>query len=237
MKNIREQVLKAIKTGEVKMRPKWHFVLRGVFWAVGLILAFLTLLYLAGFIVFALRETGIWFVPGFGLWGFGMFFLALPWLLILVAFVFLVLLGILVRRYEFAYVRPLLYSTLAIILMVVLGGLAFARAPLHRGLFLRFQHGGIPGVMVDSRNIVAGEVKEISGESIKVNAQRGETFEIKITPETRFPFGTDLAPGDRIVILGERRDGIMQAYGIRRIDGEMPHMRRFRGKFRFDEIK
>lgn len=233
--SIHDKVVKAIETGQVKMRPKWHFVLYGVFWAVGMILAFLTLLYLASFIIFVLRETGTWFVPGFGLRGLGIFFLALPWLLLLVAIIFLVLLEILIRRYSFAYGRPLLYSVLAIIFFVVLGGFVLARPLLHRGLFLRAQHGGFPGVM-GSRNVAAGEITEITGELLKIKNPR-ETFEIQITPETRFPFGTDLALGDRVVILGERQDGTIKAYGIRRIGDEMPHMSRFRGKFRFDEIK
>ena len=64
--SIKEGVLKAIADGQVKMHPKWQFVTKTVLLIVGAVLLALTILYLVSFIVFVLRRTDIWFVPGFG---------------------------------------------------------------------------------------------------------------------------------------------------------------------------
>jgi len=64
--SIKADVLKAIKDGQVKMRPKWQFITKAALLIVGVVLVALTILYLVSFIVFVLRQTGLLFVPGFG---------------------------------------------------------------------------------------------------------------------------------------------------------------------------
>ena len=81
------EVLEKIKSGQVKMRPKAHFVLKTALVALGFILIILFVLYLISFIVFTLRMSGIWFAPGFGLYGIKIFLFSLPWLLILIAII------------------------------------------------------------------------------------------------------------------------------------------------------
>ena len=87
--------------------------------------------------MFALRQTGVLFVPGFGSEGFGTFFMSLPWVLIALSVSFIALLEILIRRYSFAYSRPYAYSSLGVILLVVLGGIAIGYSSFHQNLYDR----------------------------------------------------------------------------------------------------
>ena len=86
--SMKNDVLKAIQAGQVKMRPKWQFITKAALMVLGVVLAALATLYLVSFIVFILRQTGVLFVPAFGPGAFGVFFMSLPWLLILLAAVF-----------------------------------------------------------------------------------------------------------------------------------------------------
>ena len=136
---LRDKVLGAIKNGKVKMRPKWHYVLKTALAITGGVLLSLALLYLVSFIFFALRANGVWFMPAFGLSGMRTFVMSLPWLLIFTSLLFIIILEILVKRYAFAYRKPLLYSVLGILALAIIGGFALARAPFHRSLLRRAQ--------------------------------------------------------------------------------------------------
>src|SRR3989344_3614541 len=116
IRSIKEEVIARIKRGETIMRPRWHFVLRAMLYALGVLIAALALVYLASFIMFVLRETGLLFVPSFGFRGVGVFLFSLPWFLILLSLVFVFVLEVLVRRYAFAYRKPLLYSVFGIVI-------------------------------------------------------------------------------------------------------------------------
>ena len=130
-KSISELVIAAAKSGKLKMRPKWHFVLRAVLWLAGTMVAALAVLYLFSLFFFIARETGIWVAPIFGWRGILIFLVSIPWLLVLAVLFFIVILEILVRRYSFAYRLPLLYSAIALLLVVVVGSIVVAGTPLH----------------------------------------------------------------------------------------------------------
>ncbi len=227
-KSIRDAVLAKIRTGQAKMRPRWHFVLKALLVFFGLVIGFLTLLYLTSFTVFMLRQSGVWFIPIFGFRGVMMLFASLPWLLILAGISFVILLEILVRRYSFAYRKPLLYSLLGIIAFTVLANSVVARTGFHEKFFMRAREGKLPIAggwyrdfgLAKSQNVHPGTVIEITEDGFRMENRRGETLTVIISPETRFPLGIDFQKGDQVVVLGERDNDHIGALGIRRVDSE-----------------
>lgn len=221
-----EQILDAIKSGHVKMRPKWHFILKAILIAVGGSLLGLTVLYLVSFIFFILRHTGVWFVPIFGLRGWYEFLFSLPWLLIALALIFIIILELLVRHYAFAYRRPLLYSSLAIVLVVVVGGLVVASTPFHRSLFEDAEQDRLPlaGPIYRQfgrqafQQIHPGLITATTSTGFLITDRRGRLLQIVLTPRTRLPFGEDFAIGDVIVVFGPEDNKMVQAFGIQEID-------------------
>lgn len=225
--SIKDKVLTRIKSGQVAMRPKWHFALRAILAALASVIALLALLYLVSFVAFMLRETGVLFVPAFGFRGLSAFFASLPWVLLAVSAAFVAVLEVLVRRYSFAYRRPLLVSLAAIILLVLTGGIMIARTSFHRGLLRQAEERRLPlGEFLYRgygrprlRNIHPGMVTELIEGGFFMQSRRGESLRVMVNPETRFPFGIDFAEGDAVVVFGERDDGTVRAQGIR----SMPH--------------
>lgn len=223
-KSIKEGVLEAIQTGRAKMRPRWHFVLRAVLLVVGVSLVFFALLYLASFILFALRETGIWFAPLYGSRGWITFFRSLPWVLIFLSLVFMVVLEILVQRYAFANRKPLLYSVLGIVVLAVLGGIIVA--PFHRPFFRSAREHSFPFAGGFYRNfefarfddIHRGRIMTITPEGFVLQDLNGETSTVFITSGTRMFPDPDVESGNAVVVFGDQTDHAIQAYGIREIN-------------------
>ncbi len=236
-KSTSEKIISAAKSGRLKMRPKWHFVLRATLWLAGIGIAAAALLYFFSLFVFIARETGIWMAPVFGSRGIFIFLTSLPWILILLVLIFVAVLEILVRRYAFAYRLPLLYLALTILLAVFAGGVLLAQTPLHEMLShcppgdrlhgdsfsLR---GGQPcgtGIYRDLgprrfENIHYGAVKRLTDSGFVLANRQRENIVVIITRKTRLPFGTQFEIGDAVVVIGDRRGDQVEAFGVSEIN-------------------
>jgi hypothetical protein len=227
--SLHEKILQSIKTGEVKMRPKWHFVLRGALVGIGTVLVALTLLYIISFIIFILHQNGTLFAPGLGVRGLGIFLFSLPWILIVITLIFIAVLEILVRRYAFAYRRPLLYSALAVVFLVLVGGVIIARTSLHPKFFIYAREGRLPIAgqlyrgygMQRLPNIHPCIITEINENGFVAEDIRNERVVVMISSDTEFPFGTNFSIGDRVLVLGDRSNTTISATAIRKIEDTM----------------
>jgi hypothetical protein len=226
--SLRDNVLKVIESGRIKMRPKWQFVTQTILFIIGIILVVFTMLFLASFIVFMLRQTGVWFVPGFGLQGFGVFLASLPWVLVVIAVIFIGLLEILIRRYSFIYGQPLMRSAFGVIALAVIGGIIIGFTSFHQNLFDRAENGQLPfaGPLYEQfgqppQNVTVGKITQITDAGYQIQGPRGENFSVVVTPGTQLPPENNLKIGDLIVILGQRQQGNIQAIGIQK-PGNLP---------------
>jgi hypothetical protein len=224
-KSIRERVLEAVKGGDIKMKPKWHFVLRAVLGIIGACILLFAILYLASFIIFILRRTGVWFVPVFGSRGWFEFLLALPWLLILLSLAFIAVLEVFVRKYSFAYRRPMLYSVLTILFLAIVGGFVVASTPLHGRIFRYAEEHQLPFARPFYRqfgdrgfeNIHPGKVTGVTQNGFTIQSRGGEALTVVVTSATRLPLGGGFEAGDFVVVFGERASNTVQAFGVRKI--------------------
>ena len=172
-------VLTEIESGKVKMRPKWKFVIQTILLIVGSILAALIAIFIASFIVFMLRETGLWFTPGFGLKGLTVFLTSLPWILLLVTIIFIYLLEVLIKQYSFSYIRPLTYSILGVIIVVSFFSIAIGLTSFHENLFEWAEHDHIPfgrRMTEPPGNVTLGQIIEIKNPGFKIRDFRDQIF-------------------------------------------------------------
>jgi len=233
-KNISKAVLEKIKTGQVKMRPKIHFILKTALITLGAIVAALFLLYIISFIAFALRVSGIIFTPGIGYRGFGPFLFALPWLLISVALALVLILEFLVRKFSFAYRKPILYSLLVIFFVVMLGSFVVAQTDFHSRFLDQAERNELPlmgGFYKDygnpkHGNINIGVIYEKVDNGFNMETRRGEDLSVMFSPDTSFVSDDDIKENDTVVVVGYKKDNIIQAVGVREVDDDfqMMHM-------------
>ncbi len=223
--SIQTEILQKIKTGEAKMRPKWHFVLKGILFLSGIITISLFLLYISSLMLFAMRQSGIWFVPSHSWYAIKLYLFSIPWLLVLLSLVFLIVLEILVRHYKFAYRKPILLSLFIILILVVFGSLFISKIGLHQKYFNAINQKSF-GITKDvyckygaktGKGVHPGKVLSIDGSDfVLVNLNR-ENILVHTNKRTRIPKFETISVGDNLLVMGENKQGEIVAVGIRKI--------------------
>lgn len=224
-----DKVLNKLENSQIKMRPRAYFVLKTILIALAIIVIALFALYLTSFIVFALRASGLWYLPKFGFPGLGPLITLLPWLLIFIAMLLIIVMEALVKYFAFAYRRPILFSMLGIIILVLLGGSIIDRTQFHAKLFQKAQEQRLPiaGELYRSfgaskfRDVHRGAVFEITDKGFLIKTRSGQTLAIVVTSDTRL-FDANIKKDDVIVILGKRDNNTVRAQAIRKIDDDLP---------------
>lgn len=224
---IKNKILESIKSGSLKMKPKWQFILAGVLFIIGVVLLLSALLILTSFIFFSVNQSGIGFGPAFGPRGIMVFLKYLPWALIGLSLIFVVILEILVRRYSFGYRKPLLFSLIAIILIVIAGGII--AAPLHKEPFKRAYENRLPfagpiyrgfyPVKQNLRDINKGKIIEMFEDGFLIKNPE-EKLRVFLPEKTPLQFKI-LKLGDNVIIFGKRDFNEIQAFGIKKIPAEI----------------
>ena len=229
--NIKQQVLDAIKSGAVKQRPHWYFVLRGILVGTGIAIVLCLAFYLASFILFMLRQSGVWFAPSFGLRGWFAFFRSLPWLLIGFSIIFIAALEIMVRRYAFAYREPLSYSILGIVGVVFLGSVIVFETSLHRSLFVQAERRDLPPPIASFyRDYLEQRFDDVHPGLVVATTSAGfilqelydnATASVVVASDTSLPSRIGIAPSDTVVVFGSEASNVIQAVGIRKVGSDI----------------
>lgn len=226
--SLRQQIMEKIKTNSIKIQPKWHFVLGAALWICGIILAALAAVYFVSLAIFVLRRSGTWFAPAFGPRGWMVLFFSLPWLIILAALIFIILLEIFARRYSFVWRYPLFYSTLALMLAVVIGGFLAAQTPLHRRLG-QDNNMPLPPPLtqmkpfyenLDRRHrnpaVNIGIIAEFSNGGFIMQERHGEKLTVIVDADTKIKRqqDTSLQIGEMVIVFGPRTQNTIKAQAI-----------------------
>lgn len=240
-KSMSDRLLEHIEKGDIAMKPKWHFALRSAALIVGTVLSVLAVMYIASFIIFMLHESGAWFVPGFGLRGLGAFILSLPWLLVVLSLLFIILIEILIRKFEFGYGKPLIYSAAGLIVFIFIGAVIVSQTSLHEGLMERADRNDLPfaGSMYRTfgrpkpGNIATGMVIELTEDGFKLQEPGERITKVIVVPETNVTFEDDILLEDILTVFGKRDQDTITARGIRKMDKQnmMPRQRRMQPPF------
>jgi glucan phosphoethanolaminetransferase (alkaline phosphatase superfamily) len=120
IKKIEEKITALIEQGQIKMKPRWYFVLKSILKVMLIIVSFLIVLYFSSFIVLVFKEKLALVGDPDSFVAWGRFIFSLPWLIFLFSLGMLVILEILVRKYSFVYQRPIAYTLFALVFLVVL---------------------------------------------------------------------------------------------------------------------
>lgn len=206
-----EQVIAAIKSGNVKMRPKWYFRLQNVLIAVAIVIIMLIAVFFASFVIFVLHERAGWLVPLFGLAGWYSLFNALPLVLVVLSLFFIGVLAFLMKKYPIGNQWPLLYSFLAMLFIVVAASFVFIQTSLYNELFgtavpqdMPFFGAYYPGVgVLESDDIHRGEITAISGHGFTLRDALGKASPVLIGSASNIPAGITFKIGDMVVVFGD----------------------------------
>ncbi len=227
--SIKDKVLNKIKSGEIKIKPKLYFILKTVLVILGSIVVGIFILFLISFISFTLRASGLWFLPNFGFHGFGIFLGSLPWILIVAALLLIAALEIFMKRFSLVYRKPVLYSLLAIVLIVFVGGFIIDQTTFHSKLFLKAREGKLPLAgpmyrgfgMPEFHNVHRGVVSEITENGFILETPQTQKLTIIIGSQTKTAPDFEVQERDEVVVFGEKTDSTINALNIRKIDDNL----------------
>lgn len=222
MTTIKDSIMEQIESGVIEMRPRWHFVAKaGLIFSL-LVIGMLFLVYVMNFIVFMLVSSGAILMPLFGVKGLLEFLHEVPWILALASLSLFVFLYVLVKRFSFAYRKPVLL--VVSMMLVTTAGLSLFvyMSPLNQVLENRVV-GGYRGAPAQLHVWYSSAPKRITeGKVVRVEAEYFDMIDIEnravvvhMLPETRLPVQA-IEAGDWVVVLGPRRDGIIEAVGVKR---------------------
>ncbi len=232
MESLSEKVLADIKNGKVTMRPKRYYSLLALLYGLGLLLALLSAIYFASFILYALSSGGFFKTPGYGWQGVYLFVLASPWFAIMLLMAFLGVLALLVSYPAYSYRRPLVYSLVGIVLVVVALGSFLHQTSFHNRMERFAQERGVPGMMALYERhrgalppgVVPGIIVEVSSSTLTLTTPQREVVAIVLTEDTRIDVA--LESGTPVVVFGTvEANGSVTALGVR------PLPSRFEGRF------
>jgi len=212
------------------MRPRWHFVARGVFMMFGTALLALALLYIVSFIFLVLRLSGVWFAPSFGLKGWFVFILFVA---VAVNFsgapLLCSCLSLQAEKFALVYRRPLLYSVSASCFWVLSADLCLNVCIFMIGSFSQARDNGLPigGMLYRDfgmrHSVMYMKVKLLvyQRSAYHRRAKRQPiSFDLvikrEVIPYHMMAFTTttfSLSSGDNVVIFGPEDDCVIQALG------------------------
>ncbi len=227
-----QTIINKIKNGELKMKPKWHFMLKTVLAILAALGVAIAMFFLVGLILFILRLSGGLYLLKFGLKGVVPFFFSVPWLLLLVLIILVILLGALTRRFSLVYRRPILYSFLGFIFLALLGGFFIDKTPVHSSLLIQAEKDKLPimGKMYrdygvpKTKNVYRGKVVEFVDDGFVLQTRNRKDFKISTSSKTRLRPGIKIKQNDVVVVWGKPEKGEIKALGVKPIND---HLKKF----------
>jgi len=226
MNNFKHNILNKIKTREIDMKPRWHFVLKSLLLVFGVLTVALLAVYLLSFVVFALNQSGVMFAPLYGLKGVVVFVVSSPWLLIVLTGTSGVLLYLLVTKYSFSYQKPLLYSMIGVVLLVILGSFVLQEAGMHQRLQQYSERHNVPvftplyGGLREERpdGVLQGMITELTDDGFILQVADEDLVTVVVTRETKQRPPSARFVGESVLVFGERQGDIVPAFGIRSME-------------------
>jgi hypothetical protein len=223
--NIEKKVSEKIKSGDIKMKSRAHFVWRTILLVSVIVILALFVIYLISFIIFSLHTSGVWFLPGFGFSDIGILIGSLPWLLIVLSIVLILVLETFAERLTFVYHRPVVYSLVFIIVAVFLASFLIGITPFHSNLFESAydQHLPIIGQFYRNygtpriHNVHNGVVTKLTDNGFTIETPNGEALNVILDYKNLAALQSTIKVGDTIVVVGNKNGNNIQATDVRKI--------------------
>lgn len=229
-KSIEEKIFENIKEGRLKMKPRLYFTGKTVLLVLGVVLAAFLAVFLFSFIIFNLHLSGAWFMPGFGIGGWGLFLRGVPWLVLFAALLFAVFSESLAQKFSVVYRRPLVYSVIAVFLVLFIGSWFVSRTTLHQKLFgCARQNRPLIGNfyrgagMMQIHGAYVGVAENVGKNGFNLITDGGK-LNVAVSNRTRFPFGV-ISENDNVAVMGRASGTLIDAAGVRKTGEDFPKFR------------
>lgn len=228
MTHLKNIILDTVKKQNIRMIPKWKFVLYSFLGVFSIIFLFIISTFLLSLIFFVLSRYGFMDMPLFGFVHSLETLRAVPLPLFICAVFLLIVTESLARHYSFSFKRPLLITLFGAVALVTLSSFVISRTPIHEYVeeYAKKHHLGMVSRAYDrpmpfrkqreGMDVVRGEIIERVGGTLTLKLFDGKLVTAHGTTTVPFegipPFA---ATGDDVVLLGNFKDGIFEIENMR----------------------
>jgi hypothetical protein len=236
MTHTREKILQIVEKSGVTMIPRWKFVMYSILGVIGLVFAFLALVFVTSLALFLLSKYGFLYLPFFDAGAVIHGLVAIPGLLLFLGIALVIIVEILSRHYAFTFKKPLLVTVGGIVVCAVGVGYVVSLTSFHemvRDATRNSTLGGSMRHMYDrplafkgekGLTVIRGTVVATTTESFSV-----ESFDEDVT--LIFASSTSIRVaiprvGDDVLVFGKVNDGVFELVGMRPVpsfERHLPH--------------
>lgn len=201
-KKIKKEIASQIKSGQLKMKPKWYFIMGTVLLFQGTLGAILLGIFVSNLCFYHLRNYGPFGYLFLGRAGLDPFLDTFPWKLLILVGLSLLVGFKLLKKYEFSYSKHSIYLFLILMVVILISGLLADlvgfNEKVRRSSFLN----PIYSERFLGHNWMMGEIRQKTSSGFILETPRGNLVEVKISDDTVTLDGEEFAKGRRIRLIG-----------------------------------
>ena len=216
-KTIKNNILKKIKLGEIRMRSRLEVLGERLGVGGGMLLLLAGLIVISGLVEYWFRLNSDLVLGGYGKYGLGVFIRTFPYVFVITFAALFFLLSLILRRFDFSYKKPFIPFLLALTGVVLAAGLFSLDTSYGRGFYRNEGRFFGIGRMMNGANTVNGEVSQIGSDTLILETEDGKKVTVRTTNATHYPFGTPKA-GDIVRAVGAWKGNNFEAAGVRVFD-------------------
>ncbi len=210
-KSIKKDVLSAISSNDVKIKPKWHFALKSFAVVLFILILFLLFIYLVSLLLFVLRVNDIMLMHGLGVHGVRVILFSFPWYIAVIAFLSLMMMRFFGRQYPFFYRKTFSIFLLITLAVGIVGILVFDTCSVHQSLYSVARKGQLPVGGRMYRNLANLDIKDVyrgkiikEDNEVKIELEGEIVLSVVITKETKGKkIFHETDNGEQVIIIGD----------------------------------
>lgn len=225
MTNLKIKILESVQKNNLRMIPKWKFLLYSSLGIIGLIFTFMLMVFVFSLILFLLSRYGFMYLPLFNFMASIHALAAIPLALLICTIILLILIEIISRYYAFSFRRPLAVTFLFSTSCATIISFIISETPMHEyirdymedhdiKIVSRIYERPAPFNNNGMQDILRGEVIEVYATGTKLRLFNGVIVSVyaSTTLEKELPIPK---VGDDIVVFGKVYNGAFELVDIK----------------------
>lgn len=212
--DFQNNILNRIKSGEVQMTSRRHFVMKWLTLAITSIFFLILSFYIFAYVIFLFVDNGLMVIPFDSEGGLLKFIVEIPWTLVLLGLFSLFLFSVTSKTFYKIYKKPLITFYFSVLICVVLSHIIFLETGTMKYLKEEAYRAGIklaPAQLLrfrdsQTQNLFIGTVVGTTSSSIIILNRQNVSQELFVIPEIAIKTQSVLI-GKRINAYGEKVSG------------------------------
>ncbi|MGB0756988.1 MAG: hypothetical protein ACPGO5_00880 [Patescibacteria group bacterium] len=244
MNTMKHTIESAIQDGSVRMKSKGYFVARSVALGIGLFILAAAIVYIVSFGMFVMYIRGGGELFAFGFPGMFSFIKSFPYILLGLAILLILIFELILKKQTISYRKPMILSVAVVVCLTLVVGFGFTKLPVHEYLYSRSISdtptpliGPIYKSFGDAPldGVTPGVCLEVLESGFAMKTLDGEVVTVNMFETTRLSQKSPLVEGAQVMVLGELKDGVIDAHGVKVVPEDRPYapFRKFKKDPRF----